>query len=132
LAESEIRPVIIGTGDDSETAEKIISLTKSKPVNLTGKTTITELAALMKRLRCLVTSDSAPMHVAAAMKTPFVALFGPTDPHRHLPPSHNYALVRRDLGCAPCYKPVCSDIRCMREIAVEDVMKAIEGLQVRR
>ncbi|MFA6355709.1 MAG: lipopolysaccharide heptosyltransferase II [Candidatus Omnitrophota bacterium] len=127
LAEREIRPVIIGTKDDSATAENIISMTKSKPVNLTGKTTITELAALMKRLKCLVTSDSAPMHVAAAMKTPFVALFGPTDPEKHLPPSQDYAVVRRDLGCAPCYKPVCSDIRCMREIAVEDVMKAIEG-----
>ncbi|MFA5336298.1 MAG: lipopolysaccharide heptosyltransferase II [Candidatus Omnitrophota bacterium] len=127
LAEREIRPVIIGTKDDSAAAENIISMTKSKPVNLTGKTTITELAALMKRLKCLVTSDSAPMHVAAAMKTPFVALFGPTDPERHLPPSQDHAVVRRDLGCAPCYKPVCSDIRCMREIAVEDVMKAIEG-----
>jgi len=107
-------------------------MTRSKPVNLTGKTTITELAALMKRMKCLVTSDSAPMHVAAAMKTPFVALFGPTDPARHLPPSQACAVVRKGLRCAPCYKPVCSDIRCMREIEVEDVMRSIEKLLAAR
>ncbi len=129
LATREIRPVIIGTAADSGTAREIISLTKSKPVDLTGKTTITELAALMKRLKCLVTSDSAPMHVAAAMGTPFVVMFGPTDPSRHIPPSKHYAVVRKAMACSPCYKPVCSDIRCMREISVEDVMKAMEGLQ---
>jgi ADP-heptose:LPS heptosyltransferase len=101
---------------------------KSKPINLIGKTSLPELAALMKRFKCLVTSDSAPMHLAAAMATPFVALFGPTDPERHLPPSENCAVVMRDLRCSPCYKPVCSDIRCMREITVEDVLKAIDGV----
>ncbi|HOX09888.1 MAG TPA: lipopolysaccharide heptosyltransferase II [Candidatus Omnitrophota bacterium] len=132
LAQKEIRPVIIGTKADSEAADLVISMTRSKPVNLTGKTTITELAALMKRMKCLVTSDSAPMHVAAAMKTPFVALFGPTDPARHLPPSQACAVVRKGLRCAPCYKPVCSDIRCMREIEVEDVMRSIEKLLAAR
>lgn len=128
LAEREVRPVLIGTRADADTVEKILSLTRSKPVNLVGKTSLPELAALMKRFKCLVTSDSAPMHVAAAMNTPFVALFGPTDPKRHLPPSQHYAVLRRDLGCAPCYKPFCSDIRCMREISVEDVLKAVEGI----
>jgi len=130
FGEREIRTVLIGGRSDADvsTGAEILSLAKSKPINMIGKTSITELAALMKKFRCLITSDSAPMHVAAAMGTPFVALFGPTDPKRHLPPSENFAVVKKDLKCAPCYKPVCSDIRCMREITVEDVMKAINGL----
>ena len=130
LAERKVRPVLIGGKSDAETGAEITSLTKAKPVDLTGKTSIPELAALMKRLKCLVTSDSAPMHVAAAMSTPFVAIFGPTDPLRHLPPSENCAVVRKNLKCSPCYKPVCADIRCMREITVEDVFRAVERLQV--
>lgn len=129
LGERKIRAVLIGSKSDLETGAAILSLARSKPINLIGRTSLPELAALMKRLRCLVTSDSAPMHVAAAMATPFVALFGPTDPQRHLPPSENYAVIRRGLSCSPCYKPVCSDIRCMREITVEDVLKAIDGVR---
>ncbi|MDD4879449.1 MAG: lipopolysaccharide heptosyltransferase II, partial [Candidatus Omnitrophica bacterium] len=130
LAEREIRAVLIGgrSETDANAGAEILSLVRSKPINLIGKTSLPELAALMKRFKCLVTSDSAPMHLAAAMATPFVALFGPTDPERHLPPSENCAVVMRKLRCSPCYKPVCSDIRCMREIAVEDVLKAIDGV----
>lgn len=131
LGEREIRAVLIGGKSDADVnaGAEILSLAKSKPINLIGKTSLPELTALMKRFKCIVTSDSAPMHVAAAMATPFVALFGPTDPERHLPPSENYAVVMRNLSCSPCYKPVCADIRCMREITVEDVLKAVDGLQ---
>ena len=130
LGEREMRAVLIGgrSEADADAGAEILSLVKSKPINLIGRTSLPELAALMKRFKCLVTSDSAPMHLAAAMETPFVALFGPTDPERHLPPSENCAVVKRDLRCSPCYKPVCSDIRCMREITVEDVLKAIDGV----
>ena len=130
LGEREIRTVLIGgrSEADAKAAADILSLARSKPINLAGRTSLPELAALVKRFKCLVTSDSAPMHMAAAMSTPFVVLFGPTDPDRHLPPSGNCAVVKRELGCSPCYKPVCSDIRCMREITVEDVLKAIDGV----
>ncbi len=127
LAQDEIRIVMIGSKNDEELGARLTSLTKAKPINLIGKTSLTELAALMKRLRCVITSDSAPMHVAAAMKTPFVALFGPTDPLRHLPPAKDRVVIAKDLKCVPCYKPVCSDIRCMREITVEEVLKAVNG-----
>lgn len=128
LALEEIRPVIIGSKADIHIGLEISKLTKAKPVNFTGKTSLTQLAALMKRFKCIVTSDTAPMHIAAAMKTPFVALFGPTDPSRHLPPACDCVVIRRDLSCSPCYKSACADIRCMREITVEDVMKAVHNL----
>jgi ADP-heptose:LPS heptosyltransferase len=108
---------------------EILKLSNSKPINLIGKTSLAELAALMKRFKCLITSDSAPMHIAAAMNTPFVALFGPTDPLRHLPPAGKYVVITKDLRCAPCYKPVCSDTRCMREITAAEVVKAVKDVR---
>lgn len=128
LAQDKIRVILIGSKNDTELGIKLNSLTKSKPINLIGKTSLSELAALMKRLECLITSDSAPMHIAAAMNTPFVALFGPTDPLRHLPPTKNCIVITKDLRCVPCYKPVCSDIRCMREITVGEVLKAVKDI----
>ncbi|MDP3785958.1 MAG: glycosyltransferase family 9 protein, partial [Candidatus Omnitrophota bacterium] len=128
LALEEIRTVLVGSAAEAETGIEILKLTKSKPINLIGKTSLTELAALMKRFKCLITSDSAPMHIAAAMKTPFVALFGPTGPMRHLPPAEKYVVITKDLRCAPCYKPVCSDTRCMREITVAEVLKAVREI----
>jgi lipopolysaccharide heptosyltransferase II len=128
LGQTEIRTVLVGGKADAETGVEILKLARSKPINLIGKTSLTELAALMKRFKCLITSDSAPMHIAAAMKTPFVALFGPTEPLRHLPPAKNYVVIAKDLRCAPCYKPVCSDTRCMREITVAEVLKAVKEI----
>ena len=129
LALEEIRTVLVGSKAEAETGIEILKLTKSKPINLISKTSLTELAALMKRFKCLITSDSAPMHIAAAMKTPFVALFGPTAPMRHLPPAGKYVVITKDLRCAPCYKPICSDTRCMREITVAEVLKAVKDVK---
>lgn len=128
LAQESIRAVLIGSKSDAEFGIRLSSLTKSKPINLIGKTSLSELAALVKRFACLVTSDSAPMHIAAAMNTPFIAIFGPTEPLRHLPPTENCIVVTKNLRCAPCYKPACSDIRCMREITVEEVLKAVKDV----
>jgi heptosyltransferase-1 len=62
------------------------------------------------------------------MDTPFVALFGPTNPERHLPPATYYAVIRRDLACSPCYKSKCKHRRCMKLITPEEVLQAIEQL----
>ncbi len=128
LTQEKIRTILIGSKNDAELGAELSSLTKSKPVNLIGKTSLSESAALMKRLACLITSDSAPMHIAAAMNAPFIALFGPTEPLRHLPPAEDCIVITKNLKCAPCYKPACSDIRCMREITVEEVLKAVKDM----
>ncbi|MFH0771716.1 MAG: lipopolysaccharide heptosyltransferase II [Candidatus Omnitrophota bacterium] len=128
LAQEEIRAVLIGGKSETGIGAKLSLLTKSKPINLIGRTSLTELAALMKRLKCLVTSDSAPMHIAAAMDTAFVALFGPTSPLRHLPPAKNRVVIAKDFKCVPCYKNVCSDVRCMCEITVEEVLRAVKDM----
>ncbi|MFA6610443.1 MAG: glycosyltransferase, partial [Candidatus Omnitrophota bacterium] len=117
--ELNIRSVLTGTNADMETINKVSKLDSSKPIIVAGKTSIPVLAALMKSFAAYVTPDSAPMHIAAAMRVPFVALFGPTDPARHLPPSDSHALLfkAKELRCGPCYSPRCSkNVKCMKKI----------------
>ncbi|MDP3730124.1 MAG: lipopolysaccharide heptosyltransferase II [Candidatus Omnitrophota bacterium] len=127
--EFNIRVVLTGTKEDSFLTEKIMSLTASKPVMAAGKTAVMELASLVKRCRAYITPDSAPMHIASALGTPFIALFGPTDPARHVAPSKNHVVIKKDLKCSPCYKPGCSKgFKCMSGIEVEDVFVAVKNI----
>ena len=124
------RAVLTGSAEDAELAGAIARNARSKPLVAAGKTSVMELAALMKRFRVYLTPDSAPMHVAAAVGTPFVALFGPTDERRHLAAGgERRVLCRRgDARCSPCYSPVCrKKVSCMKRITVDEVMAAIAG-----
>jgi ADP-heptose:LPS heptosyltransferase len=60
------------------------------------------------------------------MQVPFVALFGPTDPGRHLPPSEKSIVLHTKLDCSPCYRSKCAKARCMEAITVEEVLAAVE------
>jgi len=74
-----------------------------------------------------VTNDSGPMHIASAVGTPVVAMFGPTDPRRTAPMGHPAHVLRYDLPCSPCFRRVCPypDHPCMRLIGVDEVLKAV-------
>jgi len=119
-----VRILITGDSYDRQEAENLARLTKSKPIITCGKTTLLQFAALVSKCKVLITTDTAAMHIAAAMKTPFVALFGPTDPERHLPPAENYTLIYKRLKCSPCYKPRCKSLECMEKISVDEVYAA--------
>jgi len=123
------RVVITGIRKDINAAMKLAALTKSRPIIACGKTNVTQLAALIKLCRVFITGDSAPVHIATAVGTPFVALFGPTDPRRHLAPSSKGTVIRKNLRCSPCYQPRCIlNYRCMRKISVEEVLEATARL----
>ena len=129
LGKREMRVVITGTQKDLDSANAMIHMVKNaKLINACAKTTVNQLACLIKRCACLVSGDSSPLHIAAAVNTPFVALFGPTDPVRHLPPAKDYALIKKDLPCSPCYQSKCKDQKCMAQITPEEVLGAIENL----
>jgi len=121
------RVVVMGTKEDLELARNLKAISKSKPVIAAGRTDLMKLASLIKKCKLLVTSDSAPMHIAAGMGTPYVALFGPTDPARHLPPSDKFTAIKKNLRCSPCYQPNCrKGLKCMKKIAIEEVLEAVE------
>ena len=129
LTQRDIRLVITGSSSDAKRAAELISLLpKAKIINACAKLSVNQLAVLIKKCSVYISADSAPLHVAAAMKTPFVALFGPTDPSRHLPPAKEYVSIRKELGCGPCYKSKCKKVRCMESITVEEVLEAVDKL----
>jgi len=129
LSARDIRVVVTGNGNDSRRAAELsAALPKVKIIDACGKLTINQLAALIGKCSVYVSGDSAPLHVAAAMRTPFVALFGPTDPGRHLPPAREFSVIKKEIACAPCYKSKCGKPKCMETITAEDVMLEVDKL----
>jgi heptosyltransferase-2 len=95
-------------------------------LNLSGRTSLLELAVLLRRCRLLVTNDTGTMHIAAAVGTRVVAIFGPTDPLTTSPLGEGHTIIREELPCAPCLKRVCpEDHRCMDLVEVEQVYNAV-------
>jgi heptosyltransferase-2 len=98
-------------------------------LNLAGKTNLGELCAGLKLCRTLLTNDSGPMHVAAALGTPVVALFGSTSPELTgpgLPGDARHQLLRANAPCSPCFLRECPiDFRCMNGINVERAVEAV-------
>jgi len=85
-----------------------------------------QLGALIERLNLYITCDSGPMHIAAAVRTPTIALFGPTSPTRHRPYGKEHVVIQKHVECNPCYERICSRYHeCMNAIAVDDVIAAL-------
>lgn len=124
----ETKIVLIGSSTEEPLTEEVSA---SLPiVNLVGKTSILQLGALLERCEVCLTCDSGPMHIAAAVGTPTVALFGPTDPVRHRPYSNGHEVLEKSVSCRPCYKRTCQRIDtphlCMKEISIGEVVNALE------
>jgi heptosyltransferase II len=100
-------------------------------LNLSGETSLMQLAALLHRCRLVVTNDTGTMHVAAAMGTRVIAIFGPTDPRTTSPLGKGHVVIRKEVSCSPCLKRVCpADHRCMELISVTNVLEAAQkGLE---
>ncbi|MBI3988685.1 MAG: lipopolysaccharide heptosyltransferase II, partial [candidate division NC10 bacterium] len=120
------RVVLFGSPQDAAIALRIETLTRSKPVNLAGQTSLKLLPALLKRCQALVSNDTGAIHVAAAVGTPVVAIFGPTDPNRTAPVGPFHQIIAHLPSCAPCLLRECPiDHRCMTAIPVEEVFAAV-------
>lgn len=124
----ELRIGVVFTGKESAPLERICSKMQTRAVNLGGRTTLRELACLYRHAALLVTTDSGPMHLAAAVNTPVVSLFGPTDPLRTGPYGPGHRVVRKDLSCMPCFRKRCETKRCMKEIGVDEVLMHVREL----
>jgi 3-deoxy-D-manno-octulosonic-acid transferase/heptosyltransferase-1 len=122
----EIKVKVVFNGKDRGKLEYIQSLMKSSSINLGGETTLRDLAWLYRLASVLITTDSGPMHIAAAMGTPAIALFGPTDPARTGPYGNGHTVIRKKMNCSPCFLKKCDSKKCMRDITVEEVFHAVE------
>jgi 3-deoxy-D-manno-octulosonic-acid transferase/heptosyltransferase-1 len=128
IAEFGANVVFTGSLTDHDAIEEIISAMKGKAVNLAGETTLLTLAALYEEADFVVSPDTGPMHLAAAVGTPVVALFGPTAPWRTGPFGSGHQIIRTELECSPCFKRKCETKECMERISVEDVLDGIQNL----
>lgn len=128
IKELGCRVVLIGSSDDRVLTEGLDGA-RDSVVDLMGQTTLRNLISLVQRLAVLVTGDTAPLHVASALGTRTVALFGPTDPRRHLMPSARTTLFVKRLPCQPCYKGICRNpefLACLKRIEVDSVFEAVK------
>ncbi len=126
LINNKLSVKVVFTGSEKDSIEKITSIMNTEGVNFGGKTTLLDLAYLYKKACMLITTDSGPMHLAAAIGTPVVALFGPTDPVRTGPYGAGHAIVRTGLSCSPCFLKKCSTKQCMQDISPEQVFAVVE------
>ncbi|OGW67811.1 MAG: hypothetical protein A3H49_01685 [Nitrospirae bacterium RIFCSPLOWO2_02_FULL_62_14] len=117
--------LIVGARGEEALAQAIAEQIRARTVVLSGKTSVRELMAAVKRCAVFVTNDTGPMHVAAAFGVPVVAVFGPTDWRTTAPFGTDHALVRQPVDCSPCLLRECPiDHRCMTRVTVDEVCQA--------
>jgi len=117
---------VVFTGESPEgPIERIRALMQAPSASAAGRTSLRDLAALYRRASVLLTTDSGPMHLAAAVGTPVVALFGPTSPERTGPYGEGHVVIRRGMDCSPCFRKACETLQCMKSITVDEVFEAV-------
>ncbi|HTZ11120.1 MAG TPA: glycosyltransferase family 9 protein [Candidatus Margulisiibacteriota bacterium] len=127
--------ILMGTDSEIPMADIIVAAAKNKIVNLVGKTSIDETAALMSLLDLVITNDGGPLHMAVALKLKTVSIFGPVDDlvYGPYPPSGDHIVIKRQLDCRPCYmnfrfKGCAFNHACIDGITVEEVFQGARRL----
>jgi len=118
--------IFTGSNLDEQIIGDITGMMKTSALSLAGQTNLKELAYFYSRCKLLITTDTGPMHMAAAMGCPVVALFGPTAPWRTGPYGKGHKVIRADVECSPCFKKRCDHMTCMKEISVERVFEGVK------
>lgn len=129
VEKSDCQIALLGTPEDERLAGVFKEASLRSVFNFTGKTNLTQLVSLIKRLDVLVTGDTAPLHMASAFDTKIVALFGPTEPKRHMPPGKDHITLVKRVPCQPCYSGTCKNseqFECLQKISVDEVFDAVQ------
>ncbi len=119
--------LLFGKEEEKSVVQEILQHIRGRGIDLTGKTSLLQLAALLQRCHLLVTNDTGTMHVATAVGTPVIAIFGSSDPITTGPWGDDHVMVRKPLPCSPCLKRFCpTDHQCMELITVDEVEEVVE------
>lgn len=127
------RFAIMGSREDKSLGKIISSAEPSRCLDLCGATTLPEMVEWIRLGDFMITNDTGPMHAAAALGKPVVALFGPTEPRRTGPYAQLDKVLRVDLPCSPCLKPAChfeKPNECLRAISPGTVFERIQKIQL--
>lgn len=127
-AQTDTEIILFGTAAEASVSSAIASELCRPPIDLTGKTPVADLPALLSQCQLFLGNDSGAMHVAAAVGLPVVAIFGPTDPNGTAPVTPRATLVQQKPYCSPCFLRRCpTDHRCMKAITPEMVVAALHS-----
>ena len=127
-AEADLRFAILGGQEDRPLGKVIAATAPQRCLDLTGNITLPEMVEWIRLSHLMVTNDTGPMHVAAALAKPVVSLFGPTSPHRTGPYAQIGHCLQLDLPCVPCLKPYCTYVKpleCLRALPPSAVFHAV-------
>ena len=122
-----VQSVVVGSKTDKDSADLIVTLSKGKAISLAGKTSLKELIAVMRKAKFVISNDSGPMHIAAALGIPVYAIFGPTDPLRTGPYGKGHTIISPAIPCAPCFKKTCEDVKCLEGLSVDKAFETIKS-----
>lgn len=114
--------LVFGGPQDISLLQRLKTFMRETPI--VAKINLRQLAALAQRCDLFISNDSGPVHIAAAIHTPTIAIFGPSDPRKYAPYGKGHLVVRKDLPCSPCGQHRCKSHDCMKLITVEDVLGA--------
>jgi len=122
--------VLVGDKADEPVCSYIQHQAAEKVLNLCARTTISQLAALLKKAKILITNDSAIMHLASYLDVPVAAIFGPTDEAKYGPWSRENTVIKKDIVCRPCEKASCrfGNLACLSSLKVDDVFEQVNLL----
>jgi len=125
--------VIIAGSVDKELGDKMAALMKAGNINLSGKTTVSDIVSVLKRSRLFISNDSGPVHIACAVQTPVISIFGRSDrglsPERWGPIGRHDIVLHKDVGCKFCLAHTCKrGFACLEAISVEDVLTAADKI----
>lgn len=129
-AEHGLPVLIVGGPDEQEKAEAIVALAGDGVCNLAGKTSIALLPALLQKCCLFIGVDSAGLHIAAAVGTPTIGLYGPSGFATWAPKGEGHVVVHKEMPCVPCHRKGCEDSlvsRCMDELGVDEVYSAVRN-----
>ena len=130
LLHPQLRFAVLGSGEDQPLGREISAAAPDRCLDLTGKLSLLEMVEWIRLGEMMVSNDTGPMHVAAALGKPIVALFGPTEARRTGPYGQVDQVLQLKLPCQPCFKDYCTyrhPMECLRGISPSTVVQAIEA-----
>jgi heptosyltransferase II len=129
LIDSGRQVLLIGSAGEADVTREVTSRMQQQPVVLTGKTSLDQITAILSLVDLVVTNDTGPAHIAAALGRPTLVIFGPTNPLTTRPFAPEAEILRHPPDCAPCMLRDCPiDHRCMTAITVEEVFEHSQAL----
>lgn len=121
--------LLFGSENERDLLQEIADDAGGGVVNLAGRTNLKESAALISLCRIFVANDSGPLHLAAALETPVIGLYGSTDPAATGPRGEKVTVIYKNVECSPCLRRECpTDFKCMEEITPQEVIEEIEKI----